>query len=128
MEVFKLVSVAIIISITIIIVKQVKPEFATVLVVLGSAIMLVEIFKLFVVPIDELQNILNKTGIDNKLFGIILKILGVGYLIEFGASICLDTGNSSIADKLILGGKLLILTLAIPIIKSIFNVVIGLIP
>ena len=32
-----------------------------------------------------------------------LKIIGVGYLVEFSAGVCSDTGNSSIADKVILG-------------------------
>ncbi len=128
MELLKIVGVGVIISLTIVIVRQVKPEFSAIMTVLGSCLMLAYCLQFIAIPVSELSAIMNRTGINNELFSIIIKIVGVGYLIEFGASICADTGNSAIADKVILGGKLLILILAIPIFSSIFNIVLGLIP
>ena len=61
------------------------------------------------------------------MFTTLLKIIGVGYLIEFAASICNDSGNSSIADKIILSGKLIIFALSLPIITNLFNLVMELI-
>ena len=52
-------------------------------------------------------------------------ILHVGYLIEFGVGVCNDTGNNSIGDKLILGGKVMILLMSLPIISSLFEIVVG---
>ena len=60
------------------------------------------------------------------MFGLVIKIIGVGYLVEFGASICSDSGNSSIAEKIILGGKIIIFTMAIPIITSLFEIIMSL--
>ena len=128
MELLKIVGIGVIICVTIIVVKQVRPEFAAILTILGSCFMLVYCLKFLVEPFNTLNSIIFKTGIDSELFSIILKIVGVGYLIEFGASICLDTGNTAIAEKVILGGKILILILSIPILTSIFDVVLGLIP
>ncbi len=128
MELLKIVGIGVIICITIVIVKQVRPEFAAILTILGSCFMLVYCLKFVVEPLNVLNNIVLKTGIDSELFSVILKIIGVGYLIEFGAGICLDTGNNAIAEKVILGGKILILILSIPILTSIFNIVLGLIP
>ena len=58
----------------------------------------------------------------------VLKIIGIGDLIEFCAGGCNDTGNSSIADKVILGGKVLIFVVAMPIVTNLLDIVVGLIP
>ena len=73
------------------------------------------------------HNIINKAGVDANLFSIIIKIIGVGYLVEFGASICNDSGNSAIGDKIILGGKIIIFAMALPIITNLFDLLLGLV-
>lgn len=72
-------------------------------------------------------NIVSKTGIESGLFITLLKIIGIGYLIEFSANICNDSGNSAIADKVVFAGKILIFTISMPIISSLFNMVMELI-
>jgi len=71
--------------------------------------------------------VVDKTGIDKELFSTLLKIIGVGYLIEFSASVCNDSGNTSIGDKVILAGKLLIFAMSMPILTHLFNLVLELI-
>ena len=76
--------------------------------------------------VSSFSNVVSKTNINTKLFSNILKIVGIGYLTEFGANICQDSGNGSLADKVLLAGKVLILCFALPIVNSMLNVVIGL--
>lgn len=126
MEVFKIVGIGIIVCIVIVIVKQVKPEFALLVLITGSIIMIVYIFGYFTNILGVFDTIIQKTGINAELFSTILKIVGVGYLIEFSANICSDSGNPAIADKIILGGKLIILVLCMPIITNLLNIIVGL--
>jgi stage III sporulation protein AD len=58
----------------------------------------------------------------------ILKIIGIAYIAEFGAQITKDAGQGAIASKIELGGKILILAMAIPILTVIIETIIGLIP
>jgi stage III sporulation protein AD len=58
----------------------------------------------------------------------ILKIIGIAYIAEFGAQITKDAGQGAIASKIELGGKILILTMAIPILTVIIETVLGMIP
>lgn len=58
----------------------------------------------------------------------ILKIIGIAYIAEFGAQITKDAGQGSLASKIELAGKILILALAIPILTVIIETIIGLIP
>lgn len=58
----------------------------------------------------------------------ILKIIGIAYIAEFGAQLTKDAGQGAIASKIELGGKILILAMAIPILTVIIETVIHLIP
>lgn len=126
MDIFKIVGIGIIICVVIVVVKQIKPEFALIVLIAGSIVMLVYIFNYFTNILGVFDTILQKTGINSELFSIILKIVGVGYLIEFAANICSDSGNPAIADKVVLCGKLIILVMCMPIITNLLNIIVGL--
>ncbi|MBM7701577.1 stage III sporulation protein AD [Bacillus iocasae] len=58
----------------------------------------------------------------------ILKIIGIAYIAEFGAQITKDAGQGAIASKIELGGKILILAMAIPILTVIIETIISMLP
>lgn len=128
MEVIKIVGMGLVISLCVVLIKQIKPELSFAVLISGSIIMLSMIFQYFASVFGVLDTIINTTGIDQELFQIIIKIIGIGYIIEFGAGLCNDTGNSSIGDKMVLGGKILILVISLPVVTSLFEIVVGLIP
>lgn len=126
MEIFKIIALGILICVVIIIIKQIKPEFAVLVLIAGSIIMLCYLFNYFTNILGVFDKIISKTGINAELFSIILKIVGIGYLIEFAANICSDSGNPAIADKIVLGGKLIILTVSMPIITNLLDIIVEL--
>lgn len=58
----------------------------------------------------------------------ILKIIGIAYIAEFGAQLTKDAGQGTIASKIELAGKILILVMAVPILTVIIETILGLIP
>ncbi len=58
----------------------------------------------------------------------VLKIMGIAYIAEFGAQVCKDAGEGSIATKIELAAKILVLALALPIITAILESILRLIP
>lgn len=126
MDIFKIVALAIVICVTTLVLKQVKPELSITVVIAGSVILLTYALNYFASVFDVFGEIIDKTGVDKSLFNILLKLVGVGYLVEFGASICEDTGNSSIAGKLVLCGKIAIFIMSMPIITSLFELILDL--
>lgn len=126
MEIFKIIALGILICVVIIIIKQIKPEFAVLVLIAGSIIMLCYLFNYFTNILGVFDKIISKTEINAELFAIILKIVGIGYLIEFAANICADSGNPAIADKIVLGGKLIILTVSMPIITNLLDIIVEL--
>ena len=127
MDIVKVVAVGLITLVATIIVKQVKPEIAILITLAGSIILIMFVVQMLQGAFGNFMNIFNKTGVNNSLFIPVFKILGIGYLCEFGANLCVDGGCSSIADKILFCGKIAILIIAIPIINSVIDVVVELV-
>ena len=126
--IFKIIGLALIITVAVIVVKQTKPELAMLVGVAGSVLLFFYIIDLLEQVFGIFSYVLESTNLDSELFIILLKIVGVGYLTEFSANICADSGNSAIAGKILLAGKLVIFVLAIPIIKSLIDIIVGIMP
>lgn len=78
--------------------------------------------------IDLLSNLANKTTINNQFLILLIKITGIAFLIEFAVSICKDSGETSIANKIDIGGKVIIISMSIPIISALLETVIQILP
>ena len=126
MQIIKVILIGILISISIVLVKQIKPEFTIFLLIGGSVLILGYIMNWFTPVLSSIQTIIYKTGLNSNLFENVIKIVGIGYLTEFASNICLDSGNSSIADKVQLAGKTFILISSLPILTSLIDIISGL--
>jgi len=127
LDLFKVIILGVILSLVCVILKQIKPEYALVCMIGGSILLLIFILNSMQNVFSFFNTIIEKTGIDNQMFSTMLKIIGVGYMIEFASGICNDTGNSSIGDKIIFAGRIIIFSLSIPIIKNLFSLIMDLV-
>lgn len=123
MDIVKVVAVGLITVIATIIVKQVKPEIAVLITIAGSIVIIIMTVNLLQNVFGSFLGIFDKTGVSSSLFVPVLKIIGIGYLCEFGANLCVDGGCNSIADKILFCGKIAILIIALPIINNVIDVV-----
>lgn len=123
MEILKIIGVGLLISIIAVIVKQIKSEFYIIVLLVGGVIIFLMLVEQLKVIIDYFLNIFSKTNLDYSMFITVLKVLGIAYLTEFANSICVDTGNASIGEKLVLAGKIVIMCLALPIITNLLNII-----
>lgn len=128
MEIVKIVCVGIVTTIAYLLVKEVKSDFAIFIALSGSIIMIMLIVGQVSTVVGYFNEIVQRTGIDKTIYYTILKIIGVGYLTEFAANICTDSGVASVGNKIILGGKIVILCLSLPIITSLIDIIISILP
>lgn len=126
--IFKIVSIALITCVACLIVKPIRSDFAIFISIVGGIIIIFYLLSYLSSIFNIFDNIFEISGINSSLYGIILKIIGIGYLTEFTASICNDTGNGSLGDKVLLGGKIIILVMSLPIVTSILDIVMELLP
>lgn len=128
MEIVQVVVIGLIAAIIVTLLKQEKAEIAIQLsLVVGIVIFLFMLSK-FTVVIQALQQIALKINIDIVYLNTVLKIIGIAYLASFGIEICKDAGQSSIAGKIEFAGKILIITLAIPILMAVMDMIIKIMP
>lgn len=121
MDIAKIIAIAFISIILISIIKNQRPEFSIYAQIIAGCIILYFIISELSPIITILKNLSDKMGISSKFFLILLKITGVSYLTEFGASICRDSGETAVASKVELAGKILIVSLSIPILGALIE-------
>lgn len=124
-EVIKIIGAGFVTAITAILLRSAKPELAFAVTVTGVIIILVFVADMLQNTVNILSTITKLTGIENGLIRILLKIVGIGYLTEFSAGILNDFGSNAVADKVVLGGKLAILILSLPIIEGVLKLLVG---
>jgi len=127
-EIIKIIGIGFISVVIIIILKQYKPEYALyVSIIAGILILFMAMEKLSGI-INLLQSISDKTYINKQFLGILLKITGIAIITEFAVSICTDAGEKAIATKIEMGSKVIIIAMSIPIISSLLELIIEILP
>ena len=124
-EIIKIIGVAFVVAVTALLLKTTKPELSFAVTVTGVIIILLFLVDALQGTLQFLSELAQMAGVENGLLKILLKIVGVGYLTEFCAGILNDFGSNTIADKVVLGGKITILLLSIPIVEGLFNLIRG---
>ncbi|MFY0757630.1 MULTISPECIES: stage III sporulation protein AD [Metabacillus] len=128
MEIIQIVGLGLVATFLALIVKEQKPTYAFMLVVFVGCV----IFLFLVDQVSQIITMIEKIALNaniNMMYvETILKIIGIAYIAEFGAQMTKDAGQGAIASKIELGGKILILSMAVPILTVIIETIIGLIP
>ncbi|MDY6011793.1 stage III sporulation protein AD [Clostridium sp.] len=121
MSILKVVSFALIALFIYLLFKDKRSDLALLISLVAGTLILI-------FTIGEIQNIVlflksiaNKAGIDIVYIGIIMKILAIAYLASFASEICKDAGASTIGSKVEFAGKIMILSLAIPILMAVLD-------
>lgn len=78
--------------------------------------------------IELLTNLADKVSIHQEFITVLIKITGIAILTEFAVSICKDSGESAIASKVDMGGKVIIVSMSIPIIAGLLETMIKILP
>ncbi len=127
-EIVKIIGIGMVSVIVIIIIKQYRPEFATYISIITGVIILLLVMDKLEGIIRLIQSISTKTNINEQFLTILIKITGIALLAEFAVSICRDSGESAIANKIELGSKVIIISMSIPIITCLLEVMINILP
>lgn len=119
----KIVGVAFVTAVTAVLLKGTKPELSFAVTVAGIIVILLYIVDALQGTLAVFRTIAETTGVENGLLKVLLKIVGVGYITEFGAGILSDFGSNAVADKVALGGKIAIVLLALPVFEGLLTLV-----
>ena len=118
MDIVKIIGIGFLTLIISILLKDIKKEYSIYAVIIGTGIILMMSFEALNEIIKFINKISNSVSGQEEFIKILLKITGIAILTEFAVNLCKDTGENAIASKIDFSGKILIISLSIPIIST----------
>ncbi len=128
MEIIQVIGLGILVTVLIIVIKDQKPQIAFALTLLTSIIIFIFLLTKISPVIRIMERLAVQANVNIAFLETIMKIIGISYIAEFGAQITKDAGQGTIAAKIELVGKVLILVLAVPIISLIIETILNIFP
>lgn len=123
MEILKIAALALCAVMLIVLVKNYKPEFGVFTAVACSVLILYFLADSLKYAFVYMSQLYGQLSFGKAYFPVIIKVLAIAYITEFTSQLCRDAGESSIASKVELAGKLVIFCVAIPVFASILGLV-----
>ena len=123
MDIFKIVGLGIASMVLAVFLKNWRAEIAIQISLVASIIIFFMALPYLRAVFEMFQNISKQLGLEIKYITIVLKVIGIAYITQFGAELCRDAGENAIASKIEFGGKVMIVTLSMPILYSFLDVV-----
>lgn len=121
MRIFTIVGLAVLGATLAVTVRSFRPELSLLIGVSTGIVVLLSVVGELTGVIDTLRTVAQQYGVDDGYLGVLLKIIGVAYLAQFGVQICRDAGESAAAAKVELAGRILILSAALPVAVAMLS-------
>ena len=127
MEIVKIIGIGFLSLIITLVFKEYKKEYVIYVILISGATIIFYSMGTIKSIIDFINEISNKSNY-NGFISLLLKITGISILTEYAISICKDAGENSIASKIDFGGKIIIISLSIPVISTTLDTLTKLLP
>lgn len=126
MSIFGTAALALITAFCYLVLRDVKSELAGTVALAGGVAVVLSVIDRFSDIFTVISSIANRAGLASSVVTLLFKVIAVGYVTEFSASIIEDIGLSSLSDKVTLAGKLVIVGISLPVVVKLFDFVAGL--
>ncbi len=127
MDLLKISFIGILASLMYVLLKQVKPEFAPLIILGGAAAITVVLTDKLLDITDSLDSMMELSGLEKENVSLLVKSMGICVVTQFAADICHDNSSSTLGSAVEIAGRVGAITLAMPMIKSVVRIAVGLI-
>jgi stage III sporulation protein AD len=128
MNIFQIVLIGILATVLAVLMKSYNPALALLTSLAAGVIIFLAVLPLFADAIGFVRHLGEMADGMGAYTSLVLRVIGVAYIAELGASVCSDANESAIAAKIELAGRVIILVMAMPVIVDIVRIVTGLLP
>ncbi len=125
MEIFRIAAIALITAFCALVLRDIKSELAVIVSFAGGITVILSVVDYFSDIFSVISSIAARAGLATSVITLLFKVIAVGYVAEFSASLIDDAGLSSLADKVTLAGKLIIVATSLPVIVKLFEFIAG---
>lgn len=127
MDIVKISFLAIMTALLYALIRNIKPEIAPLVVLGGVAAVLVTMAESLLGVSESVNDMMELSGIEKENVSVLMKSLGICVVTQFAADICYDNSCSSMAAAVELAGRIGAIALAMPMLKTVAELAIGLI-
>ncbi|MBT9258392.1 MAG: hypothetical protein KM310_01345 [Clostridiales bacterium] len=106
--------------------RPVRPELATLLALAAGALILLSLLPTLLLLVGALRDLMARTQVDFSYVAMVVKVVGIAYLAQFAADVARDAGETALAGKIELGGRVAILAAALPALWTFMEVLLRL--
>lgn len=126
MSIFNISGAAIVTAVIAIVMRQQKQEYSTFIGIAAGALLLLFAIVNLSPVFDFMNGLADLAKLPQGHAAILFKTLGVCYVTQFAADVCRDAGETGIAGKVELAGKVIVLVLAMPMFESVLKMAVSL--
>lgn len=126
MELFPIVGIAIITVILTLLLKKHHREYGVIAAIVGGAVVLLSVITSLLPVTEQVRAWFDMAGVYGGDIGILLKSMGICFLTQFASDTCKDAGESALASKVELAGKVAVVVTALPLFQSIASTALSL--
>ena len=127
MEVVAVAGVAVVAAFLSVLLKQHRPELAMGIGLVAGTGILMLLLRYAIPMVDQLREMLSKSGVSGEYVTVLFKALGVCLLTQLASDTCKDAGEQALASKAELAGKISLLVLALPLFQKLADLALSLI-
>ncbi|MBR4014863.1 MAG: stage III sporulation protein AD [Anaerotignum sp.] len=127
MEMGRIIALGLVGTVLAVLMKKESPQIALLITTITGILIFATICTPLAGILTLLRETAEKAGVGGGYFAIVLKVIGIAYLTQFGAQLCADAGESAVAAKVELAGKILMMTAAAPVLVALLDMVMHLV-
>lgn len=102
-------------------VRQMRPELSLLLSIACGTVLVLWILRSILPLIEEARSLASAAGMQTSLLAIAVKAVGLSIAVQTAADVCRDAGETALAGKLELGGRVALLILALPLFRQMLE-------
>ncbi len=121
-DIYSVVGLAIVGAVLSLVLRQYRPEYSIVVALCTSVIILIAVLSAMQEIIDTVQNLLTRANIEGEFAQVLFKSLGICVVAQLAADACRDAGESAIATKVEMAGKVAVLVVSLPLFSELISI------
>lgn len=119
-----LAALAVVIALLTVVVRQYKAEYGMAVGVAGGILLLLLALAQMTGMFDSLTGLVERSGIEQEWLSLLLKALGICYITQFASDCCRDAGETALASKAELAGRVTVVLLALPMLSELLETIV----
>ena len=128
MDVMKMAGLSVLAAVAAVILRRLRPEMGMAVSLAAGIMLLMLASPLLSEVVGGLTSLARQGGVGDTYLQQLLKIAGISLLTDFAAQTCRDAGEDGLAMKTELAGRVMLISLALPAMRTLLTRLLALAP